>query len=260
MNNNFKYKFKLLAGVLLSFGLLSFGLMGCGSSMQTTPSPSQAEPKPQGQNNTPDTPAEDHGKEAIPGSVDVSSFISGGAFDKMQILEIDPVRKELIFHLPLGMNQFILVNSGELPNFPGITFRTEILPNGQARLALRVPLKYVLRGVKNLDPKKLPNGDPLPGVPSGEMPGLALTLDSTNKVQMALYLGADFVAIFVESPFDPTISLMFPIKNANGNKYVGSFAMIAAKEAPPTKFQGGFFLSYQLPPELATLLDKYVFP
>ncbi|MBL7669556.1 MAG: hypothetical protein JNM39_03650 [Bdellovibrionaceae bacterium] len=254
MKNNLKYKSTLFSGVLVSLIFL-----GCGNTMQTTPSTSQIEPKPQNQPNIPNPPPSDS-KQAIPGSVDVSSFISGGTFDKMQVVEIDPIRKDLIFRLPLGMNQFILVNSGELPDFPGITFRTEILPNGQARLALRVPLKYVLRGVKHLDPKKLPNGDPLPGVPSGEMPGLALTLDSTNKVQMALYLGADFVAIFVESPFDPTISLQFPIKNANGNKYVGSFGIIAAKETPAKSFQGGFFLSYQLLPEFSSILDKYVFP
>jgi hypothetical protein len=96
-----------------------------------------------------------------------------GAFDKMQVLEIDPVRKELIFRLPFGDEPIYSCQFWRtVQTSQGSPLELRSLPNGQARLALRVPLKYVLRGVKNLDPKKLPNGDPLPGVPSGEMPAL----------------------------------------------------------------------------------------
>jgi hypothetical protein len=238
--------------------LLSVGLMGCGSSMQSTQNPSQPDSKTSQDGPPTENPGTDYTKQPVPASVDVTSFISQGSYDKVQVVELDPLRKDLILRLPLGLNQFIVLASGELPNLPGITFATEILPSGQARLSIRIPLKYVLRGVKNLESKKLPNGDPLPGVSSGELPGLALALDSSRKVQMSLYLGADFVGIFVESPFDPVVGLAFPIKNAKGNKYVGLFSMIPAKHEPD--FQGGFFISYQLPPEISAVLDKYVFP
>jgi hypothetical protein len=105
--------------------------------------------------------------------------------------------------------------------------------------------------VKFAPSKRLPNGDPLPGVPGGELPSIGLELDQTDFFGN-LYFGIETFAIFVPTPgFDPLLKLTFPIKNKSNRKTIGYISAVPEKAA----FDGGFFLSLRVPDELARLID-----
>lgn len=243
-----------------SISILSLFLMlgiGCGSSLQTNNSllPGGEKGVDDGDHPLPTDPT----RLPIPDNLDFSSFISSHTFNGFQVVDIDRVKKELVLRLPLGQNPYFLINAGNFSKLPGVTFQTELSRDGNASLALRIPLKYLLRGVNSLNPSRLPNGDPLPFAPQSELPSLALSLDAkggTGKIGLNLYLGVDFVGIFVETPFNPGFGISVPIKNQARTQVLGYFSLIAAKQ----DFQGGFFLSYQLPPQLAAAIEKYISP
>ena len=231
--------------------LIIAGSLGCAKSGFQSSSSSATDPGSQDGLSAPLT------SQPISDKIDVSSFISGGSYDKLQTVALDRVKKDLLLRMPLGTNIFITTGSGSVSTrYPDITFETEMSADGTAYITLRIPLKYVLRGVTGINPQRLPNGDPLPMIPSGELPSLGFTINNQNKVKLYVYLGVDIVGLYVESPFNPYIGITVPIKNQAGTKYVGYFSTVPAKST----FQGGFFLSFQLPPDLATLLDKYIFP
>lgn len=186
---------------------------------------------------------------------ELNAFIDGSSYDKLQSISVNVATKELIFRVPLSMNVFITSTRGQFANYPDISFITEYDSSGTAYLTLHIPMKYILRGVTSGNPSRLPNGDPLPMIPSGELPELALDINSQNKVKLHLYIAADFMGIYVESPFNPYIGLTFPIKNSSKTKILGYFSTIPAKNS----YQGGFFLSFLLPPELINVLSQHVF-
>lgn len=198
-------------------------------------------------------------QQPVPQSIDISSSISTGTYSGLQSISIDRNAKAIILRVPLGPNIFITVSNGEVAQYPGVTYTTEVDANGTAYLTLRVPLKYVLHGVNGIDPLKLPNGDPLPMIPSGELPGLGLSIDTKNNVKLYVYIGVDAVGVYVETPMDVGIPFTFtvPVKNKDKTEVVGYFSMIPPK--PNGAAQGGFFLSFQLPAQVSALLDKYVF-
>lgn len=236
-----------------NFILVSMLTWSCSKNSIETVSPSSGSGGNPGspQSNTPNGVI----NSPIPNSVDVTSYVSGGTYDKLQTVGLDRSRKELLLRMPLGLNSFVTVSSGSFPNYPDIYFATEIDSSGTAYLTVHVPLKYVLRGVTSVASSRLPNGDPLPMIPSGELPGLALDLNSQNKVKFYLYIGVDMLGIYVESPFNPYIGLTFPIKNKAETKIMGYISTVPAK----SNYQGGFFLSFLLPSEISSVLDQYVF-
>lgn len=193
--------------------------------------------------------------EPIPASVELSGFISSGQFSKLQTVDIDRIQKLLLLRLPLGPNPYILSIQGVIPEYPDIQFSTEQDTAGLSYLTLKVPLKYVLRGVTDVNPAKLPNGDALPSIPAGELPRLAFTINTQNNVKLYVYLGVDVVGLYVESPWDPTVKISSAILNKDKTATIGWFHMLPAKSG----YQGGFFLSFILPGSLAVVLDKYIF-
>ena len=100
----------------------------------------------------------------------------------------------------------------------------------------------------------MPNGDPLPAVPGGELPHLAV--QNTSKVNFYAYGNVKYFALFVPTPgLNPFVNLTFPINNAAGTKTLGYLATVAQKVTGSTTFDGGFYLAMVFPPELAAILD-----
>lgn len=111
----------------------------------------------------------------------------------------------------------------------GITFLFQSLPD-------------ILKGVQFLPSEKLPNGEALPSIPSGELPTLAISLPGKNDMRVHLYLGVNVFGAYLEldkfnNPrFGIIKRLTFPVKSRDGLKIVGYFSLIAPNQSFPANF------------------------
>lgn len=194
-------------------------------------------------------------------NVDMKGYIDGGTYEKSQTFDFDKEKGELLISLPLGMDSSIMIGGGSIQQLPGVTFSTTIKADGNYYLVLHVPVRYFLRSVTTLPPGKLPNGQAVPGMPSGEAPTLAFQLNPNSSRKVYLYLGVEAVGVYVESPwlscFGSPICLSYlsyPIKNQAKTKVLGNFYMFMPSTG---KKDGGFFITSIIPPEIARILDDY---
>ncbi|HPI41157.1 MAG TPA: hypothetical protein PLJ21_10160 [Pseudobdellovibrionaceae bacterium] len=170
---------------------------------------------------------------------------------------IDKLNWMLVIRIPLGFNPFIDVTQLSLPKIKGGEVTTEIDSNLNAFVVVKLPLKNVLRGVTQLETAtKLPNGDPLPKMPSGEPASLGLTISAKKNVKMNIYIAIEAVGVFVETPFDYPFPgyLSLPLKNEAQTQILGWFTLVPRKN----EFNSGFFLSFKLPLEVSEILNKYL--
>lgn len=183
----------------------------------------------------------------------VDGTVSGGSYGENEVIAIDKVKKELIVRFPILATPFMDPSlMVQVPDIEGAYFTMETMPDGSPTLALRIPLSKVLRGVEFLPPSALPNGDPLPGVPDGELPSAAVQLTRTST-KATIYLSPSYVGVYVNSEFDPYIALTLPIRNQARTKTWGYFSTVPAKS--PT-VPGGFFVSIKLPDDIARIIDE----
>lgn len=179
-------------------------------------------------------------------------FISGGANDGTLVIDIDKATDALLVIVPMQVNAYIESTEGEVPDLPGVKYMTYKDDKGASYFAITVPLRYVLKGASFLAPARLPNGDVLPQMASGELPSVAVTVPGKNKVQLHLYMGVNTVGVYISSPYDPYLPLQFPIRS-KGVEIIGYFHTVPAKSG----FDGGFFLNMQMPDSIATIIDDH---
>ncbi|MBX3040448.1 MAG: hypothetical protein KF789_07075 [Bdellovibrionaceae bacterium] len=236
--------------------LLAAGLMGgCSSGFQGTSSASStpSSGSNDGQNgggNTPDPIR----------NVDLKGYINGGNYDETQTFDFDRTRGELIVRIPLGMDPTVFIGTGSVSQLPGVTFYTTMNSDGNYHFVISIPVRYVLRGVTTLPSNRLPNGDPLPMMPAGELPSVAFTLNPKSSRKAYLYMGVDAIGLYIESEWMTCkagtplcLSLSFPIRNQAKSKVVGYFSLLPGKNGAT----GGVFISSIIPPEIARILDDY---
>jgi hypothetical protein len=187
-------------------------------------------------------------------SLNIDGAINGGVFDKTSVISLDKTTKELVVRLPMTTNPYLDGASIALPvdKIEGSRLTLEPLKTGGSTLALRIPLTHILRGVSFLPAQKLPNGDPLPSIPDGELPSTAVQLTKAHDIKATLYLAPTIVGIFVNTPFDPYIRLTLPIRDKARTRTFGYFTTIPAKA---NGAEGGFFLSIALPSDLVRIID-----
>lgn len=192
-------------------------------------------------------------------ALDTKGFVDGGTFDKSQTFELDKTSGEMVITLPLGTDATVMIGSGSIPKLPGVSFYTTYnAMTGGYSFVIRVPVKYFLRDVASLPADRLPNGDPLPMIPGGELPSTAFAINAGAR-KVYLYLGLDSVALFVESPWiscgDLPVCINFtvPIRNTAKTQVVGFFSLVMPKSGTT----GGFFLSAMMPPKMAAILEEY---
>ncbi len=187
------------------------------------------------------------------GSVDQKSQLFAGE----KAVDIDKATKELVLRLPMLANPYLdgLSIAGPLPDLPGASIGLEAMPDGGSALVLRLPLHYVTKGVDFLEPARLPNGDPLPKMPASELPALAIQLSNLGKdIKAAIYVGTSAVGIFVNTPFNPYLTISAPIRNKDGTKTYGYVSTVPVKGTN----DGGFFLSFVLPNDIARFIDDHL--
>lgn len=188
-------------------------------------------------------------------NVDLEGKVSGGNYDQHLAIRLDKQNNTIILMLPLGLNPFVGLIQGHIPELQGAHFTTVQDDRGQIYLALTVPLSHIIKGGKFSDNvSKLPNGDPLPAVAGGELPSTAINIQNNDKVKAHLYLGKNVLGVFVTSPFNPYIALTQPIKNKAKTKIIGYFSTVPEKGG----FDGGFFMTFVMPPEIAKFLDDHL--
>jgi hypothetical protein len=249
-------------GRLLMAGLFSTAFFSCSSSFQPSSS-SPASNASSGAGNQPAGGGNDGGGGGGNSSqtsgqleawkaLDVSASIAGSSFGGTRVLDIDKDTKDLILRLPMfpisGLDGASL--SIPIEKIPGAKFSLEPLSRGGSALVLRIPLRAVIRGdVQLSDPQRLPNGDKIPGIASGELPSTAVEILKAKSIVASVYLSKAFVGVFVTTPFDPYVTLSYPLKSAT--RTWGTFSTIAAKSGA----NGGFFISVQIPSDVARIID-----
>jgi len=182
-------------------------------------------------------------------AVDVDGYVDVMG-SKHQIISLDKVNKTLIISAPLPENPLGAVGHVDLAELPGAYIEIGPDNSGEWELRLVVPLRY-FKNVDLADPHALPNGDPLPSVPGGELPRIAAHIQN-SKGELYLYLSSTIFAVFVPTPgINPTIGLTLPIKNRKKTKILGYLSTVPEKKPYP----GGVFASFMIPLELARIID-----
>ncbi len=170
--------------------------------------------------------------------------------------DFDKTRGEFIIMIPMPSGM-MFTPSGSFNNHPDITFSPVIDANGQMKFAVRVPVKYILKGATFLPAASLPNGDPLPAMPAGygELPSLGLTFPQQNNTQITLYIGINAVGLFVTLPEKAALPFGFtlPIKNSDKSKTFGYLSYVP----PKGTYAPGLFVSSLIPPSMARILEDY---
>lgn len=168
--------------------------------------------------------------------------------------DFDKTRGEFIIMIPMPSG-ILFSPSGSFSNYPDISFSPIIDSTGRMKFAVRVPIKYVIKGASFLPPSRLPNGDALPAMPAGygELPSLGLTFPQANNTQITLYIGVNAVGLFVGLPDNAALPFGFtlPIKNSAKTKTLGFLSYVPKKGT----FPPGLFVSSLIPPSMARILE-----
>ena len=170
--------------------------------------------------------------------------------------DFDKTRGEFIIMIPMPPG-ILFTPSGSFPNYPDITFSPIIDSAGRMKFAVRVPVKYIIKGATFIPAGRLPNGDALPAMPAGygELPSLALAFPQHNNTQITLYIGVNAVGLYVTLPDNAALPFGFtlPIKNSDRSKTFGYMSYVPKKGT----FTPGLFISSLIPPAMARILEDY---
>lgn len=186
----------------------------------------------------------------------VEGEVKEGKYEDRKLVSLDKVAKELVVRLPTLALPIMIGNLGQtitIPELPGTTVNLQVSADGSLEMVLRIPLTQLMRGASFLPSQTLPNGDALPAVPDGELPGLAIgaiDLNSKGSLKGYLYLGKATVGAFVTTPFNPIVAMQLPIYQ-NSGAVLGYLTTVPDK----TGFPGGIFMSVKLPADIARLID-----
>ncbi len=162
---------------------------------------------------------------------------------------------QIIINIPLGITPLFSIGAGTHQKYKDISFSLQGSITSGFSLNIRVPLKYILRlgNFESTAPGRLPNGDPIPDVPGGELPKLNITINSGKKEKIHLYLSKEYVGVLFESKFDPGVDFSTPLMDRNNLHTLGYFHMISAKNNAPA----AFLLLLKFSTKISSLLDDY---
>lgn len=236
---------------LISCSPKGFQTSGSGSGNSSA----NGTPSPGGNTTLPDNPLS---KLDFKGTVDSSSTPAGSTMHNALAFDLDKDRGEFIVMIPFPTGFMFTPPPGAFSKYPDITFQSMIDGEGRMKLAIRIPLKYVLKGVSTLPAARLPNGDSLPAMPAGygELPSLGLSFPQQNNTQINLYIGINAIGLFVTLPdklAQIPFSFTLPIKNQDKSKTFGYLTFVPQKGS----YAPGLFLSTLIPPSMARILEDH---
>ncbi len=179
----------------------------------------------------------------------------GGEDSGYRILDVDWVRRKIKISFPLSTLPIFGADTsiafGQIMN-PANNVALVTASDGRLYLQFELDIKQFLKGILLTDPAKLPNGQPLPRTPDGELPALAgIVINANKKIKLHIYLGKATIAVYVNSPFMMPLGILSPIRSDVGRilGYVGTIASIGGTD------KGGFYLTFKLPADVIRLLD-----
>ena len=238
--------------------LITVFAMGCSRGLQTQSSTSSNTGQ-QGASSTPGANTPNVTAPAID-SVQMKSYVEDNTngFNGALAFDLDKVRGEFIIMIPLPAGM-IFTPSGSFSNYPDITYGPIFDAEGRMKIAVRVPVRYVLKGVQFGSPSRLPNGDPLPAMPAGqgELPGLALTFPQ-NSTQITLYIGLNALGLFASLPEGSALDKIpfgftLPLKSQDKTRTFGYLTFVPKKGT----YAPGLFISTGVPANMARILEDY---
>lgn len=184
--------------------------------------------------------------------LDLRGHVDGGMYDKALSFDLDKVNNALIINLPIPANPFIDLYL-DIPELKGAKIKAYQDAQQNSFVAISIPLKYVVKGASFLPSNKLPNGQSLPRMPSGEAPSLAISLGNNQKVH--LYIGVNAVGMYIESSYIPSnFGVTLPIKNQARTRILGYLTIVPKT----TNFNGGVFVALPLPAQVAKIIDDHL--
>ncbi len=139
-----------------------------------------------------------------------------------------------------------------IAQYPNSTIEIGPALSGSGTLmAFSIYLGDVFDGkLTQLDPQKLPDGRPLPGVPSGALPAVAFTIEQWYNV--SLYLSKDVWGVFI--PVDINLSGIFTSSFKTDGKKIGVLSIVG--KATDGSGQSGALLMLDLNTYLAKALKR----
>lgn len=202
----------------------------------------------QGTPGTPGTPGNSWEK------VDYQGKADGGPNNEKLVVYIDKVNQALILVLPIPV-LIPIISPMPIDKLDGAKLTSFTNADGSQNMAISIPLRKIVRGGAFTPNERLPNGDPLPFVPAGELPGFGIEFPQMRNYQIYLYVGVNVAAAFVELPdVGLPITFISPVKNKAKTKVVGAVGYVA----PKNNYDGGMYLAAQLPAELARTIDDLI--
>lgn len=251
-----KQRQPLLAACLMILSTVLLGsMLGCGGSGFQTKSTCDTDcgTNTGAGGTSGDDPNSGSGGNQAWKNLDVEGTISGGRYAQTPVLTLDKDKKLLKLKLPMIPSPYLILTR-ELPiaEIEGSKITWESLPDGSTAMVLTIPLEAYLKGLSFRRKDKLPNGEDLPGIAGGELPSLAIGLVPGRDIKATIYLGPSTLAVFVNTPFDPTIRTpAIPIRDQTMTRTLGYFAIIPAVG----NFEGGFYISAALPDDISRIID-----
>lgn len=226
---------------------------GFDSSSSDTTATAQDSSNSQSQDN-PQTPAPQSPSAPSWDQVDMDGYASGGAYNGKMAVRVDKNAQALTLLLPIPM-PVPLIGTMNIPSLPGAKLASTADGNGKELLALQIPLKYIIKGAALGQGQSLPNGDPLPYVPAGELPGFSIQLPQIKNYRIYVYLGVNVVATYIELPdFGLPIGWISPVKNKAKTRVIGAIGYVP----PKMNYAGGMYLATQIPAKTAQLIDNLI--
>ena len=251
--NHIQFKFKsnllLTLIIVVSTSCSQSGFQSENLSSTNTPNPTANNPSGQNTNESPATNLDDIN---LQGRVDSnnSQFKNALAFD------FDKTKGEFIIMLPMPSGFYFTPNVS-FSKYPDIRLTTLIDPQtNRMKLALRIPVKYIVKGMQTTEPSKLPNGDELPLMPQGyqELPSLALNFPA-NNTEVHLYIGVNAIGLYMSLPKNLAIPVgfTFPIRSPDKSVTYGAMTYVPIKGNHPP----GIFVSSLVPAKVSRILEDY---
>lgn len=172
--------------------------------------------------------------------------------------DFDKTNGQFIIMVPMPSG-VVFTPTGTFTKYPDITFGPIFdATTGKVKVAVRIPVKYILKGVSTIPAAKLPNGDPLPAMPAGqgELPSLGLTFPQ-DGTQVSIYIGVNALGLYVTLPQSAAlplpVNITVPVKNKDKSKTYGFLTYVNAKSG----FPPGLFISSAVPKDVARVLEDY---
>jgi hypothetical protein len=186
---------------------------------------------------------------------DSKALADGGNYNGKLMIRVDSKREALILTLPLPPTfTVVLPNSSQAVSndLPGVSVETAFIGE-QENWSVVIPLKYVLGNVGFNSVLALPNGNPLPFLPAGEINGFSLSFPQQPDFRVHVYLAVNAAAAFIETPnWKTDWGVGVYVKNQSKTRVMGYFSIVPNKGT----YSSGVYLASRLPTELAQAIGQ----